>query len=121
MRVMEQTYQLHPIDVTEQFIKGKLTTINALRYAEQHLLPRCNNDDLWVGPSSFKYYKNPENVARATRVYDNPTEAYAHQARDGGHGIVLEVKDPIKACKYCSALSVCEQANEYVNSGELKL
>lgn len=120
MRMMEQLFTLMSLAETEKYIKTKLSLIDDLRYSEQHEMPRCTNEDLWVQPSKWKYYKKPE-AKRATRVYDTQPEAVAHLTKDGSIGVVMEHKGEVKACRYCEALPICEQAQTYINSGELKL
>lgn len=119
-RMMEQLFELMPIEETERFIANKLNLLDKYRYAEESEIPSCTNEDLWVQPSRFKYYKKPE-AKRATRVYDSHAEAMAHLTKDGSTGIVMEHKGEVKACRYCEALPLCEQAQRYINSGELKL
>lgn len=120
MRMMEQLFELKSLEATEEFIKNKLEQVGKYRYAEEHEIPPCTNEDLWVQPSRFKYYKKPE-AKRATRVYDTNSEAIAHLIKDGSTGIVMEHKGEVKACRYCEALHTCNQAQRYINSGELKL
>lgn len=119
-RMMEKLYTLMTYDETNDFIKNKLSQIDSLRFAPQSEMPRCTNDELWVDPSRWKYYKKI-GAKRATRVYDTNTEAMAHFTKDGSIGIVMEHKGEVKACRYCEAVSTCNQANEYINSGELVL
>ena len=119
-RMMEQLFELMSIEDTEQFIVDKLKLVDELRYAEQQDIPACTNEELWVQPSKFKYYKKVE-AKRATRVYDTHQEAMSHYMKDGGVGVVMEHKGEVKACRYCNAVAVCEQAQQYINSGELKL
>lgn len=119
-RMMEQLFKLMSLEDTESFVAEKLRMIDKYLQCEEYEIPACTNEDLWVEPSKFKYYKTAS-AKRATRVYDTPEEAYAHMRRDGSTGSVIEHKGAVKACKWCPALSNCEQANRYINSGELKL
>ena len=120
MRMMEQLFTLNSIEDTESFIYNKLALLDELRYAEQSDMPACTNEELWIQPSKFKYYKKPD-AKRATRVYDTHSEAMTHYMKDGGIGIVHEHKGEVRACKWCDGLPTCEQAQKYINSGELKL
>ena len=120
LRMMEQLFNLMSIPDTERYIKGKLAQLDTLRYAEQSDMPDCTNEELWVQPSKFKYYKKMD-AKRATRVYDTYQEALSHYMKDGGVGIIHEHKGEVKACRYCEGLPTCEQAQRYINSGELKL
>lgn len=121
LRMMAKNYELKSLKDTERFIADKLNLITTLRDSDEIDIPACTNEDLWVAPSKFKYYKNPDKLARATRVYDTSAEAYAHQRKDGGMGVVLEHKGEVKACKYCDAIGICQQAQQYINSGALKI
>lgn len=120
-RMTSRDFEMLSINDTERFIKDKLQLITMFKDAEEKDIPSCTNEDLWVNASKYKYYKNPENAKRATKVYDTLSEANAHLYRDGSVGVVIEFKDDIKACIYCEALPICEQALEYINTGELKL
>lgn len=119
-RMMEQIYELLPIPKAEEYVKDKLNLIDKFRLADQSEIPKCTNEDLWVDPSKFKYYKKI-GAARATRVYDTAAEANSHFIKDGSVGAVIEHKGTVKACRYCEALPICDQANAYINSGELTL
>jgi len=120
LRMMEQLFQLMSLTETRQYVEEKLSAVDRLRYAEQSEMPLCTDEDLWVQPSKWKYYKKAD-AKRATRVYDTQPEAMAHLMKDGNTGIVIENKGSVKACRYCDALPTCEQAQTYLNSGELVL
>lgn len=119
-RIMEKLYNLLPIPDTERFMRDKITLIKMFDDKDESEIPECTNEELWVEPSTFKYYKSSD-AKRATRVYSTRAEAEAHYRRDGSVGMVLEHKGEVKACRYCDAVSICQQAQRYLNSGELKL
>ncbi len=119
-RMMEQLFVLMSLEETEEYVSNKLRQVDELRHAEEHMIPPCTDEDLWIQPSKFKYFKKPD-AKRATRVYDTHAEALAHYTKDGAIGIVMEHKGEVKACRYCDALPICAQAQRYINSGELKL
>lgn len=119
-RMLEKTFLLRSFEDTEKFISNKLAAVDKYIDAPQNEIPACTNEDLWVEPSKWKYYAKV-GAKRATKVYDNAASANAHFVRDGSVGMVREHKGAVKACKYCSAFATCEQANRYLNSGELKL
>lgn len=106
---------------TEQFVKDKLKQIERYWDSPEEDIPACTDSELWAKPPSYKYFKNPEKLSRATRSYKTYGEAMAHLVRDGNVGIIKEVKSQVKACNYCPALSVCRQAHGYINSGVLKI
>ena len=121
LRMTEKLFPLMSLSETEAYIEEKLDYMAQYADADESLIPNCTNEDLWVGPSKWKYFKNPEKTLRATRNYDSQSDALAHHTKDGGVGLVVEKKDTIKACRYCDALPICQQAQRYLDSGELKL
>lgn len=120
-KLLEQQFQLMPIQETESFVSGIINTITLLEDKPQEELPTCTPDELWIKPSVFKYYKDPNKTARSTKNFDTSHEAQARLSKDGGVGIVKEVKGQVVKCKYCSVASLCTQAQGYVNTGLLKL
>lgn len=110
---------LKSIPETEQWIKGRLDLIETCMDLPQDELPRCTDKELWRGASTYKYYKNPEKMTRATKNFDTFAEANLRLAEDGYVGVVREVKAPVVACNYCPAFSACKQKDEYLESGDL--
>ena len=82
-------------------------------------MPTCSEADLWRDAPVWKYYKDPAKTARSTKNYDNKEEANLRAAQEGG--IVLEKPGEVRACNYCAALPVCQQAKGYVEDGSLIL
>jgi len=121
MRVATKSYPLWSTNKTEEYIKKKLTQLTELIDAPQFALPECTDDELWATDPKWKYYKNPQKMSRATRVFNNAAEADVRLADDGGVGVVVEHKGQVKACQYCSVVGVCEQANRLLNEGRLLL
>ena len=121
VKVISKEYPLMPIMDTQAYIERKLGLLDKYWDSPEEDLPVCTDKDLWVGKSQWKYYKNPKNTSRSTKNFDNPTEAYRRLAQEGSMGIVVEVKGTVKACKYCPALPICQQAQAYLNQGILKL
>ena len=90
--------------------------------APQDELPRCTDEELWRSEPSWKYYKNPETIAkggRSTKNFDNKQEAYLRAAQDGNIGKVVEIPGKAKACNYCPAFPVCKQAQDLIAAGDL--
>jgi len=58
----------------------------------------------------WKYYKDPTKKQRSTKNFDNEYEANKKLAEDGFVGEVVKVMGTPKACNYCSARSICNQA-----------
>jgi len=120
-KLLEQQFQLMSIPETDSFVNGIINTITILEDKPQSELPTCTPDELWIKPSVFKYYKDPKKTARSTKNFDNTHDAYTRLRDDGSVGIVKEVKGQVVKCKYCSVVSLCTQAQGYVDTGLLKL
>ena len=118
-RVHSQKYNLLGLDETEQFVKDKLELYDSMKHQQEKDIPYCTDEELWRKPTVWKYYKNA-NATRATKNFDNPSEAYALQ-QTNGVGEVREVKGTVSACKYCPAFLLCSQKDELINSGDLIL
>lgn len=120
--LMEKTYQLKSIEETDRWIKNKLFQLDMHENTPEPQLPQCTDKELWRDSTTWKYYKDPSKVGgRSTKNFDTPQEANLRFIKDGSIGVVLEVKPEPKACKYCPAVGICSQAQEYINSGVLKL
>lgn len=118
-RVHSQKYNLLGLDEIEQFVKDKLELYDSMKHQQEKDIPYCTDEELWRKPTVWKYYKNA-NATRATKNFDNPSEAYALQ-QTNGVGEVREVKGTVSACKYCPAFLLCSQKDELINSGDLIL
>jgi hypothetical protein len=118
-RVMTKTYPLMSLEATEQWLTAKLRTIQAYLNADQETLPECTDEELWATATVFKYYKNPSKLDRSTKNFDTLGAANARLTSEGSVGIVNEVKGQVKACTYCNALNVCNQAKQLIMQGRL--
>lgn len=118
-RVHSQKYNLLGLDEIEQFVKDKLELYDSMKHQQEKDIPYCTDEELWRKPTVWKYYKNA-NATRATKNFDNPSEAYALQ-QTNGVGEVREAKGTVSACKYCPAFLLCSQKDELINSGDLIL
>ncbi len=122
--LMEKTYTLRSVEETDSWIKQKLFQIDLHENTPEPQLPECNDKELWRGKATWKYYKDPGKAAsggRATKNFDTPQEANLRFVQDGSVGIVVEKKPEPTACKYCPAIGICSQAQNYIKTGELKL
>jgi hypothetical protein len=117
-RLLQQKFQLMSIQETEQFIKDKVRQINKY-VAAPHELPDCTPEELWMKPSVFKYYKNPDKMDRSTKNFDTYWEANQRMTEDGSVGKVVEVKGEAVFCKYCAACGSCSQAAKLIQEGRL--
>jgi hypothetical protein len=105
----------------ESYLSSKIIKIKNLIDEPESKLPACNDEDLWRSAAVWKYYKDPKKTSRSTKNFDNPTDANSRLIADGNKGIVIEMKGQVKACNYCNAIDICEQAKTYIDSGELVL
>ncbi|AGH57599.1 exonuclease [Pseudoalteromonas phage pYD6-A] len=120
--LVEKTFKLRDESETDRWIKQKLFALDMHENTPELDLPYCTDKDLWRDPPVWKYYKNPDKTdGRATKNFDNPQEANLRFVQDGSVGIVIEKKSEPKACKYCPAVGICSQAQQFIKSGELKL
>ena len=118
-RVMTKTYPLMSLEATEQWLTTKLQTIQAYLNADQEALPECTDEELWATSTIFKYYKNPSKLDRSTKNFDTLGAANARLTIEGSVGVVKEVRGQVKACTYCNALNVCNQAKQLIMQGRL--
>lgn len=118
-RLIQQDYELMPLVETERFIKDKLSKINQYLDKPQNQIPPCTDEELWLKPSVFKYYKNPANKTRSTKNFDSYWEAHNQLTQDGSVGEIVEVKGEVGFCRYCNAQNICNQAKQYINEGRL--
>ena len=118
-RVMTKTYPLMSLEATEQWLVAKLRTIQTYLNAPQETVPECTDEELWATATVFKYYKNPSKLDRSTKNFDTLGAANARLTSEGSVGIVNEVRGQVKACTYCNALNVCDQAKQLITQGRL--
>lgn len=119
-RLLEQKFSLMSLQETENFIKNKLALVK--RYTTNpHELPDCTDEDLWVKPSIFSYYKNRDKLDRSTKNFDTFWEANQRFIEDGSIGIIKERKGEAVFCKYCSVRNTCKQAANLIQEGRLIL
>lgn len=119
-QILEYKLQLMPLQETERFVTNKINEIKKYINAPEEELTPCNDEDLWRRDPVWKYYKDPNKTTRSTKNFDNAYEAHARLAADGSVGSVVEVKGEVIACKYCNALNICKQKNEYILNETLK-
>jgi hypothetical protein len=94
-----------------QRIIARVEEINRLMSLEQSELPTCSDEELWLDPPRYAYYKDPfaDGKGRATRVFDTMAEAQTFLGSKQGVGKIITRKGEPKACDYCEAASICEQ------------
>jgi hypothetical protein len=105
---------------TEEFIRERVKQIKQLIDVDQDQLPECTPKEIWMEPSRWAYYKNPDKTKRATKVFDLHQDAMIRNSEDGGKGLIVERKSEPKFCYYCKAKGICTQAEQYIFEGILK-
>jgi hypothetical protein len=120
-RVITKEYPLWSPEETEQWITSKLETYISLIDTAQEDLPECTDEELWASETVYKYYKNPNKLDRSTKNFGTMNEALMRKSADGDVGIIKEVPGEVKACRYCSVVSICTQAEGMLASGRLTL
>lgn len=120
-KVMSVPFKLAPVQQTEAFVKQRINDMIKLVDAEEAELPACTDEDLWKDQDTWKYYSAKAAVSktRATKNYDNPHEPALRAANEGGE--VVHVRGTIRACGFCPASPICQQAAGYVADGSLTL
>ncbi len=117
--IMEETIPLLSVSESDQYVRKKISDMEKYWDSPEIELPQCTPDELGQGAPSFKYYPNPANTTRASKVFTNPNEASLHQAKQG-KGIVLTVFGTPYECTYCQGKSKCSQYASMVQSGLIK-
>jgi len=118
-KVLTKDYPLWSFEQTDAYIKQKLDDITELLAKPQEELPECTPDELWESETKYKYFKNPNKVARATKNFTVLSEAQSRMIDDGNSGLIETVKGEVKACRYCEVVGVCEQAKNLIQQGRL--
>lgn len=106
-RCLAKEYELLSVADTEQWIKNKLAVLSKYWDAPDSEIPECTDEELWLTPTQYKYYTNPDNT-RATKNFDVYGDAIAFQ-RSKGKGVVITVPGAPQHCNYCSAAPICQQ------------
>ena len=105
---------------TEKWIENRLQLLLQLKDAPEEAMPECSDEDLWRSDPVYKYYttENPVPGQRSSKNFDDLSAAMQHQAAKG-KGVVLKKPGEVRACKFCAALPICNQARDLVASGDL--
>lgn len=120
-KILQQIHELHPIGEVDHFVKTKIREVISLWNAPEEQMPDCTSEELWREPPVYKYYKNPNSKKRSTKNFDNMQDALARQYKDGNVGVVDTVHGKVKKCKYCAAVLICKQKDNYILDGSLEL
>lgn len=119
--VKQQLIPLLSLADTEQFIKNKLTQMQLHKHAPEHELPLCTDKELWRREPQYKYYKNPQKLARSTKNFTSLGDANQRLAEDGHVGTVVTIPGAVTACKFCAAFPICTQKDFLIADGSLIL
>lgn len=120
-RTLQKHYQLMSLAETEHFIVSKLRLLDLYWDAPESAIPPCSDEELWRSEPVWKYYRKADATGKSTKNFDNKQEAYLRKAQDGNTGKVVEFPGKAKACRYCSAFPVCQQAQALQAAGDLDL
>lgn len=119
--VLRQEFNLAPLSEVQAFVEKKIALIEQYWDAPEELIPECSDEDLWRSDPVWKYYKNPQKMARATKRFDTAYEANLRFVEDGSVGLVREVPGEATACKYCPAFDYCTQKDRLIAAGDLSM
>jgi hypothetical protein len=97
-------------------LESRISELDSLLSVSDEELPYCTDEELWLDPPRFAYYKDPHALptARASRVFDTMAEAVAFQGTKSGVGKIETRKGTPKACDYCSASTICQQRLSWI-------
>lgn len=76
----------------------------------------CSPKDLWQREPVYQYFSKPD-AARASKNFDNPTEATAYLVSKGNKGIIKPKPSYAKACEYCLGNAICSQYQTLLAQG----
>ncbi len=121
LRVMSKHYPLMSIEKTSEWVKNKLSQIDAYLGAKnQESIPYCTAEELWASPTKYKVFKKEESKrAMSGGVKETMTEAQQFQVQKGG--VIKIFPGEVKRCTYCSVCEICNQAKELQAKGLLTL
>lgn len=102
---------------TEDYIRDRLTAIEADRNKADNDLTKCTLEELWAEPEKYAVYKHK--AKKATRVLDSYKDAKEYIQSRGIKGFIQKREAKVKRCNYCASLQFCNQGQEYLNKGLL--
>ena len=120
-KILVLCYPLLSLEETENYIKRWISDYIRFKDSPQEELPYCSPEDLWEDPAVYAYYKDKTKLTRATKKYDTMAEAMSANAANNFKGKVVKRDGIVKRCaKYCAAVGICSQAEQYRLEGRLK-
>jgi len=118
-RVATKEVQLFTKEEMLELIEQKLYEVVENEKLDEPNVIQCSEDDLWATKDVWKYYKNPESRRRATKVFDNESEANQRLSNDNNVGVVVRFMSEAKRCKYCNYTDVCSQYAQLKKDGRI--
>lgn len=125
-KVFSAQYGLMSNEQTEKYLVDRINTLDTYWDLPQDQLPTCTEEELWldITKDKHRYYKDSSKMTRATKVFKGPTaqrDLYEYsQKNHAPNSIVVSEKAQAKACEYCKAVSICDQAEELHAQGRLE-
>lgn len=116
-QVISKEYTLMSVEDTRKFVEDKLSEVN--KHEVSDTLPLCSNDDLWIEPTIYKFYKDSTKLSRATKNFEDKDEAY-DMLKSNPKGTVIEYAGSAKRCNYCNYSHVCSQYDDLKLKGLIK-
>ena len=120
-KAVSKKYPLWSNEETINWIMNKVEAYTAAADLSQEELPECTKEELWAEDTKYKHYKDSSST-RATNggVHTSMDDALKFQAQKGG-GIIKTIPGEVKACRYCSVVGICTQAETMLADGRLVL
>ena len=120
-KAISKKYPLWSNEETVSWIMNKVEAYTAAADLPQEELPECTKEELWAEDTKYKHYKDSSST-RATNggVHTSMDDALKFQAQKGG-GIIKTIPGEVKACRYCSVVGICTQAETMLADGRLVL
>ena len=120
-KAVSKKYPLWGNEETVNWIMNKVEAYIASANLPQEELPECTKEELWAEDTKYKHYKDSSST-RATNggVHTSMDDALKFQAQKGG-GIIKTIPGEVKACRYCSVVGICTQAETMLADGRLVL
>lgn len=113
-RLASHEIKLMSIPETTRYISYRLNEIVKNSELPEKEVVRCTNEELWMEPSTYKYYADPSNLSRSSKNFTSAMAAQVHLASKG-KGVVHTVHSKPKRCEYCPVYNLCSQKDEYFN------
>lgn len=123
---MEENYprhRIHPgykiellsLEETEKMIVNKLRLLKEHENTPDNQLPECTQEELWAEEDSWAVYKT--GGKRALRVLNSEATAQDYYTQNNIKGHIQHRPGKAKRCKYCPALTYCNQGKRLMEYG----